>query len=89
MLRKIVAVSRKMQDANSVSSSSSTSSSSSSSCPTSAKDLEDKVELEDNLESWLDWLRRATGIAEGLASKHGVSDWVEEQRRRKWRLAGH
>ena len=45
--------------------------------------------LEDTLEPWLDWFRRATHTAEDLAKKHFVQDWVDESHKRKWRLAGH
>ncbi len=44
---------------------------------------------EECLEPWVDWIRRATSISEDLASKYGICDWVDEQRRRKWKLAGH
>ena len=40
-------------------------------------------------ESWNDWIRRATGIAEDKARRAKVRDWVEAQRKAKWSLAGH
>ena len=40
-------------------------------------------------ESWVDWIRRATGIAEQHSRRARVSDWVEAQRSRKWTFAGH
>jgi hypothetical protein len=40
-------------------------------------------------ESWEEWMRRATGIAEGHAQRANVRDWVRAQRRAKWSLAGH
>ena len=40
-------------------------------------------------ESWPDWLKRtAARIGDFIKSGH-ITDWVEEQRRRKWRWAGH
>ena len=47
----------------------------------------EEPELEE--ESYLEWLKRATGIAEHVAVKAGVEDWVKQQRRRKWSWAGH
>ena len=41
------------------------------------------------LEDWVDFVRRATGIAEEALSKTKLEDWVAGQRRRKWRWAGH
>ena len=41
------------------------------------------------LEPWVEWIKRTTGIAEKEARKVGVADWVGEQRKRKWELAGH
>ena len=43
----------------------------------------------DGVEPWMEWIQRVTGIAEHEARKAKVPDWVEEQRRRKWRWAGH
>jgi hypothetical protein len=40
-------------------------------------------------EPWEEWIRRATGIAEGHAKKAKVRDWVSAQRWAKWSLAGH
>ena len=40
-------------------------------------------------ETWIEWLER-TARAIGAQIKKGVvSDWVEQQRVRKWRWAGH
>ena len=44
---------------------------------------------EDGLETWTDWIRRVTHRAEQEAAKANVTDWVQEQRNRKWRWAGH
>ena len=43
----------------------------------------------DRLESWVEWIQRVTAEAEERLSDVGGRDWVEEQRRRKWRWAGH
>ena len=40
-------------------------------------------------ETWVEWIVRATGLAELHASKAGVTDWIQAQRSRKWRFAGH
>ena len=41
------------------------------------------------LEPWVDWIRRATGLAELHLHKAGAEDWTGEHKRRKWRCAGH
>ena len=51
-------------------------------------DAEQDAEGEES-ESWAEWVVRATNLAVEAARKAGVTDWVEEQRRRKWRWAGH
>ena len=50
---------------------------------------DEDTEEEDDDETWIQYLIRATGIAEQAAQKAGVKDWVREQRRRKWHWAGH
>ena len=40
-------------------------------------------------ETWVDWIKRTTHIAEAHLRRTSVDDWVEAQRRRQWRLAGH
>ena len=40
-------------------------------------------------ESWIEWLKRTAGSLDFKIKKGAVSDWVVEQRRRKWRWAGH
>ena len=40
-------------------------------------------------ETWVEWIRRCTRIAENQLGKASIDDWVVAQRRRKWRLAGH
>ena len=39
-------------------------------------------------ECWVEYIKRATCIAESLASEHGCADWVLLQRERQWILAG-
>ena len=46
----------------------------------------EEPELEE--ESYLEWLKRAIGIAEHVAVKAGVEDWVKQQGRRKWSYGG-
>ena len=40
------------------------------------------------LEPWMDWIQRATHIAEDYASRYGVTDWASAHFSRKFRLAG-
>eukprot|EP00973_Karenia_brevis_P059694 8309832-Karenia_brevis.AAC.1 len=40
-------------------------------------------------ESWQDWICRATHISLEVANKFRITDWVREQRARRWNLAGH
>lgn len=40
-------------------------------------------------EEWVDWIVRATREAEKYCKQAGVDDWMEAQRRRHWRWAGH
>ena len=40
-------------------------------------------------ESWVDWVIRATAIAEDRRDEAQVEDWQLAQRRRYWRWAGH
>ena len=41
------------------------------------------------LEPWIDFMQRATHIAENYASRYGVKDWASVHFLRKFRLAGH
>eukprot|EP00973_Karenia_brevis_P092470 12412566-Karenia_brevis.AAC.1 len=45
--------------------------------------------VEPELENYVDWIRRATGVAESAMSKASLEDWVTTQRRWKWKWAGH
>ena len=40
-------------------------------------------------ETWVEWMIRTTQVASDTMRKAKVPDWVEEQRCRKWRWAGH
>ena len=40
-------------------------------------------------EDWVSYIVRSTYFVEEKGAKAGVADWVKEQRRRKWRWAGH
>ena len=40
-------------------------------------------------ETWVEWLQRTARNVEWAIEKGKVADWVVEQRRRKWRWAGH
>lgn len=42
-----------------------------------------------NEETWVDWIKRSTGIVQSQLEKASISDWIIGQRVRKWRLAGH
>lgn len=39
-------------------------------------------------EDWVTYVRRATHHREALATAHAAQDWVDLQRKRKWKLAG-
>ena len=49
------------------------------------QELEDKLETE----SWVEWVRRTTDVAENALKKIHIHDWVAEQKKRLWRFAGH
>ena len=49
-----------------------------------AGELEKKEE-----ETWVEWITRATHISTTAMRRANVADWVDEQRKRKWRWAGH
>ena len=40
-------------------------------------------------ETWVEWLKRTTGIVEKQLKAAGLDDWVVSQRKRKWAFAGH
>ena len=55
------------------------------------REEEDEIAAEGpvGLESWIDYIRRVTGIAEECLKHAKLEDWIAGQRRRKWRWAGH
>ena len=40
-------------------------------------------------ESWIDYIVQAAHFIESECEKAGMTAWLHEQRRRKWRWAGH
>eukprot|EP00973_Karenia_brevis_P030807 4249531-Karenia_brevis.AAC.1 len=56
-----------------------------STCESSSSESDLDVELE----SYVAWIQRATRIAEDALSRANLEDWVNMQRRWKWRWAGH
>ena len=40
-------------------------------------------------ETWVEWIRRTTGIVEKQLRATSLDDWVAAQRKRKWSFAGH
>lgn len=82
MLRKIVQTGRKLirKEERTESRSSSTSASEDS----STEDGDHRI-----VEDYVDWIKRATEMAEGATKKARVTDWVTEQARRKFLWAGH
>ena len=40
-------------------------------------------------ETWVEWIIRTTQVAARAMAKAKIPDWVQEQKRRKWRWAGH
>ena len=52
-------------------------------------DGEEDVESEEFEESWIEWMRRTARVVDEHVCKGKLVDWVQEQRRRKWRWAGH
>ena len=55
----------------------------------STDSAEEEDEEEEVPESWVEWVPRATRIAELAAAKYKVPDWAAVHLIRKWRLAGH
>lgn len=58
-----------------------------SSDPSNTPQPQDTVDPLDDLEPWVEWLRRCTHEAEAHMKKLHLGDWVAQQRRRKWRWA--
>ena len=40
-------------------------------------------------ENWIDWVKRATRVAERIARECNVRSWVDDHLAAKWRWAGH
>ena len=40
-------------------------------------------------ETWVEWVKRVTRAAQKELLKARIGDWIEQQRLRKWRWAGH
>ena len=49
----------------------------------------EKEEEKKEEETWVEWIVRATRVGDAAMRRAKVADWVEEQKRRKWRWAGH
>jgi len=73
--------------------SSDSSSSSDSDASTSTIEEEENQEEEEEdrkeEETWVQWMIRTAHVAATAMEKAKVPDWVQEQKRRKWRWAGH
>jgi hypothetical protein len=54
-----------------------------------AEEADEQDPFEEGKEEWVDWIRRATSIAEASLKRAGIDDWVVAQRRRKFKWAGH
>ena len=44
---------------------------------------------EDEAETFVEWIQRATGVVREHMEKAHVEDWIQSQRQQKWRWAGH
>ena len=87
MLRRIVKVGRHAQNTDEAASDATSTATSS-----DAGDHESSDECEEDKkvdESWIQWIIRSTRAGEREMKGAKVGDWVEEQRRRKWKWAGH
>ena len=43
---------------------------------------------DNEVETWVDWVKRTTKLAERQMAKIGIDSWVLQYRRRKWQWAG-
>ena len=50
---------------------------------------EEEHDEDECMESWVAWIRRTTRDVEEYFQNMGGEDWVIEQKRRKWKWAGH
>ena len=87
MLRWIVGVGRRKAQATSKESESDTRSDSNMDGEEEPDEHDSGEELEG--ESFVEWIQRATNIAEEHLAKLKIDDWVSGHRRRKFRWAGH
>ena len=55
----------------------------------SSKAMSEEFDDDEELENWVQWIRRVTHEAPESMKKVDKNDWVNEQRRRVWRWAGH
>ena len=69
----------------------SSSASTTSSDSTSGKGTHEETDEDDKQdeETWVEWVVCTTQVASDAMRKAKIPDWVQEQRRRKWRWAGH
>jgi len=51
-------------------------------------DQDDDEAKEEDLETWVEWMKRSTRYVEEQLGKIRCDDWVSAYRRRKWRWAG-
>eukprot|EP00973_Karenia_brevis_P007712 1047595-Karenia_brevis.AAC.1 len=79
---------RRIPNPEPIASSSEHSSDTSSNTESEPDPIEDE-EADMDQETWIEFLRRTTYIAEDCLNRLGLDDWVIAQRRRKWRWAGH
>ena len=49
----------------------------------------DEVGAKEELESWVDWIKRATSVSEQHLANERIEDWINAQKRQKLRWAGH
>ena len=52
----------------------------------SAEDLP-STQVEDELEPWVDWIRRVTHNVENSLQRLRIRTWIKQARQRKWRFA--
>ena len=88
MLRKMLRIGRKKV---ATGAESTASSSTSGAEAEGAEEDRDETEEEGEMfrETWIAWLRRTAQAVHEHVDEGKVTDWVVEQRRRKWRWAGH
>ena len=88
MLRSMFQYKRKVSPVMQAVVCSTTASRSNSSASDSSQEIEPEVDHEE-LEPWHEWAQRVTRQIESVMGKVGVTSWVETQRRKFFRWAGH